>query len=194
MVKIQTRLMIILTALFLVFTAVLGILFYTYSKDSIEQGVYAHLETTAHSRADHIKSFLEEQKEKIETAATHQELSIEELKTIADINDEFYELFVLDSKGKIIASSDESKIGLDRSNKDYFISAKEETYMGDIYFSETTGKNSFIVSTPHASGILAARIDLLVLNEITEDKTGLGEAGEIYLINKQGYMISPSRF
>ncbi len=32
------------------------------------------------------------------------------------------------------------------------------------------------------------------LNEITIDRTGLGETGEIYLVNKDGYMITPSRF
>ena len=42
--------------------------------------------------------------------------------------------------------------------------------------------------------MIIIRISLDSLAEITTDGSGLGKTGELYLVNKQGYMISPSRF
>jgi len=50
------------------------------------------------------------------------------------------------------------------------------------------GKNNIFFGT------LVARCLMKGINTITADMTGLGKTGEIYLINKDGYMISPSRF
>ena len=38
------------------------------------------------------------------------------------------------------------------------------------------------------------RVSPEILFNITTDRTGLGETGEVYLVNKDGYMISPSQF
>jgi len=167
---------------------------YFNQKTILEEQVMRQLNIAADSRADHLRTFLYDQKEKIEIAATHQELSIDELKELIKLNKEFYEIFVMDSKGIITASSDESKIGLDRHNDVYFINARDKTYIKDAYFSEDTQRNAIAVSTPFHGGVLAARIDLSALNQIILGRTGLGETGEIYLVNKEDYIITPSRF
>ncbi|MBN2455117.1 MAG: PAS domain S-box protein, partial [Sedimentisphaerales bacterium] len=112
-----------------------------------------------------------------------------------------YEVFVLNTDGKIVASSDRSKIGLDRASDAYFLGAKSGPYIKDAYYSATTKQESMAVSAPVSDsktgkflGVIAARVTLNVLNEITTDTTGLGKTGEIYLVNKYGYMITPSRF
>ena len=176
--------------------ALVGTLFggaYSYSKnlDVLEQEVYEHLETAAQSRGSHINFLLEEQKEKLRILATHQDLSNEELREVNKINREFYEVFVMDAEGIIIASSDETKIGLDRVNDDYFIGGRKGPYIKDAYFSEDTKKNAIAVSVPFNEGVLVARIQLSILEEILLDKTGLGETGEIYLLNEEGYAITP---
>ena len=43
-------------------------------------------------------------------------------------------------------------------------------------------------------GVLVVKISLEALGRITTDETGLGETGEVYLINRENYMITPSRF
>ena len=112
----------------------------------------------------------------------------------------FYEIFILDKNGKIVASSDERHIGQNKYDDDYFLNAKEETHLKDAYYSKTTEKNSLAVSTPifneveNLLGVFVVRIETKELNKITEDRTGLSSTGEIYLINKDSYMITPSRF
>jgi len=180
-------------------TILIGSLFgmyfnYLNANEILTEQVYNHLETIARSRAQHIEHFFEEQRDKIQTAATHQEFTNEELKEIRDINKEFYELFVLNFNGKVIASSDESYIGLDRSTDDYFIHGKNKTYIMDAYYSEIAKQRFITVSTPYLEGVLVAKIKLIILENITKDKIGLGETGETYLINKDRFLITSSKF
>lgn len=174
--------------------AVVGLVMQIISARMLSDQIYSHLETTVQSRADHVSYFLEEQKDKIEIAATHSELTNEELRVIRDTNREFYDLFVLDSEGKVSASSSPEEIGADFSAEPIFLNGEEETYIQDAHYDEKNGKNSIAVSTPFHEGVLVTRIDMDVLREIISNRTGLGETGETYLINKEGYMITPSRF
>jgi len=192
--KIKTK--IFLSFFITGLTIIIVSIFFTYNitSKSLRQKIDNTLETTTHSRAQAVNQFLEEQKNKIKIAATHQELSNEELKKIVKTNSEFYELFTLDSQGIIIASSNELNIGLDRSTDDYFINAQDKTYIKNIYLPKTTNIHFITVATPHTEGVLVARIKLDHLEEITKDKTGLEETGESYLINKDKYMITSSRF
>ena len=180
--------------------ALIGSITHTYinfqaTNEILTEGVYEHLETTTQSRAHHIEHFIEEQKNKILIAATHQELTNEELKEIRDTNQEYTQMCVLDSNGKIIACSEESQLGTDKSNEEYFIEGKKGVHVKGVYFSNALGNVALAVSTPQGEGnVLVARIDINLLNKITADKTGLGETGETYLINKESLLLTPSRF
>jgi len=67
------------------------------------------------------KRLTDEQIERLKIAANQQDLTDDELKRISDSNNEFYAMHVLDKNGKIIHSSDLTRIGLDRSDDEYFI-------------------------------------------------------------------------
>jgi adenylate cyclase len=192
--KIQNKILlsIMLTAVVVLSAATLYS--YSFNNKIIKTAVGIQLEIASQSRAHHVDTFLTEQKNKIKIAATHSELSVEELKEIIDINKEFYEIFVLDSTGKVIVSSDKLQIGLDKSNDDYFKNGRKKTYVKDAYFSKTTKKESISISTPFNKGVLVVRIEMSFINDIIKDRTGLGKTGELYLINKDGYLITPSRF
>ncbi|MDK1030847.1 MAG: PAS domain S-box protein, partial [Planctomycetia bacterium] len=194
---------------------------YFAAKESLERAIDRHLTTTAQSRARHIETYLKEEKETLEIIA--QSLTLEdamaavahnkpdsaqliekvrlELLEIIETESCMYEAFVLTPAGKIITSTDAEKVGLDRSADAYFLRGKEGVFVKDAYYSETTEKPSLSISAPikvdetgEFLGVVVARHELTGLNSITTDRTGLGETGEIYLINKDGYMITPSRF
>ncbi len=177
-----------------------GIYFnYTGSKQVLTEQTNDYLETIAKSRANHIEDFLEEHKHMVELLAFSTEYS--ELNEIIKIHPEFYEVFILDENGKVVATSNpEEEIGEDFSGDLFFLNTKEKTYVKDAFYDEEFGKNSIAISTPifdeakEFLGIFVVRIEIEELNEITLDRTGLGQTGEIYLINKDGYMITPSRF
>ena len=84
---------------------------------------------------------------------------------------------------------------LNRQDENYFTNAKDGTFITDIAYSET-GRESLAISTPIKTkdgnflGVLVAVINTEELNKIVFDRTGLGETGESYLINKEGYAIT----
>ncbi|MFH1448160.1 MAG: ATP-binding protein, partial [Candidatus Micrarchaeota archaeon] len=112
-----------------------------------------------------------------------------------------YEFFVLNRDGIIVASSTKEDIGKDKSGDSYFLGAGEGAFITDAYVSQDKKINSIAFSAPVFdeenivfSGVVAARVSMAEINKIVEDRTGLGKTGEIYLVNKYGYMITPSLF
>lgn len=219
--KFRTKAIILILSLVSVIGVTTTIVSRTVSKDIIEHQIYNHLETTVQSRAHHIEAFLDKGKKitlQLSESVVIERLLllnktdksynkrlndvITRLKNSANINKEIYDIFVLDLNGVVIASNIEQRHGLDRSNDPYFINAKKRVYVKDVYYSRYFGvQPSLAISAPIFQdvanilvGVVVIRIRLDYLNDITTDRTGLGETGEIYLINKNGYMITPSRF
>ncbi len=193
----KIRTIIIITFIFVtIIVSTGGILyFYLASLDILKNQVQEQLEITVLSRATYVSDFLEGQVDKVEIIGTHYGgFTNGELREIVDLQEEFYEIFVLSSSGKVIFSSDGSQIGKDKSNDDYFVEGKKGVFIKDAYFSETTGRDSIAVSIPFNSGVLVARIEMIDLNKILVEQGVWGETGETYLINKEYYMITPSRF
>ncbi len=193
---------------------------YTAAKNSLEKAIFEHLSTTAQSRARHIETFLEEDKVRMELLAESD--GIEEiteeiisnspnyeelvesassiLKDFMKKEQEAYELLILSPDGKIIASSDEAHIGIDESNEAHFLGGKDRTYIRDAHHSQEQ-EPGYSISAPIINddgkeflGVLVGRFEMDDLNRITTDRSGLGKTGELYLVNKYGYMITHSRF
>jgi len=205
----------------LILTGIAAPIFYITARNNLENAIFAHLKTNARSRTRHIETLLEEHKKKVKILASDIsfqnslklkvddnpssskdiETSTLELKEALKQEKQFYEIFALNPDGEVVISTNESTIGLDKSTDASFLGGKEGVYIKDAYYSKTTGKRAIAISTPILDdetreflGVLVARLELTGLNEITADMTGLGKTGEIYLVNKEGYMITPSRF
>lgn len=204
----------------LMLTIIAGSVFYTISRDNLENAIVKHLESMAQSRLDHIAALLNLQKERMvqlsQSGALYNFLQgigqdPDGTDKSAAVTDRMvrtkkaaqwiYEVFLLNGTGTVVVSSDAKHVGLDRSTDAYFLGGKLGPYIKDAYISETTGEELIVVSAPIKDretkmllGVVCAGIDMSSLNEITTDRTGLGKIGEIYLINKHGYMITSSRF
>jgi len=219
--KIASKINLSFSIVVVVLVGISLVTFYTIAKTTLEKAIYAHLSTTVQSRAHHIETFLEEDKARLELLAESDliEDTVKEiihngpnsketprdlcliLKDFAKAEKEAYELLFLNTDGKVIASTDEESTGADKSSDAYFLAGKKGTYIKDASYSETTRKETYAVSAPvrddntkELLGVLVGRFSTTDLNEITTDRTGLSETGEIYIVNKYGYMITPSRF
>ena len=193
---------------------------YTAAKSSLEKAIFEHLSTTAQSRARHIETFLGEDKVRMELLAesggieeiteeiisnspNYEELvesASSILKDFMKKEQEAYELLILSPDGKVIASSDEANIGIDESNEAHFLGGKDRTYIRDAHHSQEQ-EPGYSISVPIINdngkeflGVLVGRFEMDDLNRITTDRSGLGKTGELYLVNKYGYMITQSRF
>ncbi|MEA3489456.1 MAG: PAS domain S-box protein [Candidatus Omnitrophota bacterium] len=218
--KIARRINFSFSALTVIIAGIVLFICYMIARDSMEKAIYDHLSDTAQSRTNHIECFLTTQKNCLTQISQSMcikhflfaskqdpdykdkyDVLIERLQQTERTSDFTHEFFVLDANGMIVASSDIGNIGIDQSTNPYFLKARTATYFKDIYFSGTLQKEAMAVSAPITDaktgkflGVIVGRIGLDALYAITTDKTGLGKTGEIYLINRYGYMITPSRF
>lgn len=195
--------------------------FYIVARKDLQNAIYNHLTTAVVSRTKHIETLLELKEES--TAVLAQSVAFRILLTAGEKDADYafkfnqaltrikatqhelakhiYEIFLLDRRGKVIISNDEDKIGVDWSNDACFLDGSKATYIEDAYYSETMGRNSIGIASPikdnqsgEVLGVVVLKVSLDALNKITTDRTGLGKTGEIYVVNKYGYMITPSRF
>lgn len=202
-------------AMFII-ASITGILFgEVFFANIIKQQIINNLINTTQSRTNHIETLLGEYKGLTKTVATEitfrdalneniiraQRIDFitQRIKTIIETHEEISRIRVLDKKGNIIASSHED-IGIDKSTHKIFLKGKEGVLIGDLHLSLFTHKYVLSVSAPillnkQFAGVLVINFDVnKELFEITTCRASLGQTGEVYLVNKDGYMIAPSRF
>lgn len=213
--KIQRKFLIIILSL-VIFVGISSILISRHiATDIIKQQITDNLINTTQSRANHIGTLLGQYKELTkmvstgvafrdalnENIAQAQRIDFvnQRIKTMIEAQEEISRIRILDKEGITIVSSYEDT-GIDKSTHEIFLMGKEGVFIGDLHLSLFTRKYVLSISAPISlnkqfAGVLVINFDVdKELFKITTDRTGLGETGEVYLVNKDGYMITPSRF
>lgn len=213
--KIQKKFLIIMLSLLTAVSISYILISRNISTNIIKQQITDNLINTTQSRANHIETLLGEYRGLTKTLATgiaFRDASNENIvraqridevnqriKTIIETHEEISRIVILDKEGIIIASSREGT-GIDKSTHEIFSRGREGVFIGDLHLSLFTNKYVLSISTPillnkQFTGVLVINFDAdKELFKITTDHTGLGQTGEVYLVNKDGYMITPSRF
>ncbi|MCK5450891.1 MAG: PAS domain S-box protein, partial [Candidatus Omnitrophica bacterium] len=207
-----------ITALLLIGVAVFAV--YGVTRKTVESVMYAHLTSIAQSRCFHIETFLKMKKNTITQLSESVVIKhfllkdkddedydkgfndvVQRLKDTREGVEYVHNILVLDKNGIIVVSDEESDIGSDLSADTFFSNAKEGVFIKDVYRSKRAKILSMAFSAPITNnetgeflGVITEKITIEYLDRIITNRTGLGETGEIYLINKYGYMISSSRF
>ena len=176
--KLQIKIILTVLSIFIISFLLVGFLIFTNSEKIIRAQIQNQLVSLSASTEKSINVLVDEQKNKIELIATQSALSNEELDQMILLDDSIYEIFVLDSNGIIIASSNITNLGGDKSQDSYFIDGKNKTSIKPAYLSPSTNRYSIAISTPFHEGVLVMRTDLAYFNRITDDRTGLGKTEE----------------
>ena len=113
---------------------------------------------------------------------------------------------VTDKDGRVVSSTNEAVIGHNIFDRDIFKNAADEVYAGlyvsHAHSSDPRSKKQHIdISAPITAGddrellgLIINEYDLVLLSKIATNRTGLGETGEVYLVNRDGLMLTESRF
>ena len=108
--------------------------------------------------------------------------------------------------GRIVSSTNEAIIGKNMSKYEIFNKGVDknygETYVGQSYHSPYVNTDCIIISAPITRkngggtiGVIINYYDLDALSEITTNRAGMGETGEVYLVNNSDkIMLTKSRF
>jgi len=214
--KIRKKFLIIILSLLIVVGITIILIGRNIATNLIKQQITNNLINTAQSRAKHIETLLGEYEEiskMLATAGIPFRDAVDEsidhtqrieqvnrrIKSIIESHHEISRIRVLNKGGIVIASSHEDT-GIGKSAHEIFSKGKERVFVGDLHLSLFTHKYVLSISGPillnnQFAGVLVINFDTdKELFKITTDHAGLGESGEVYLVNKDGYMISPSRF
>ncbi len=221
--KIRTKIFLIFLSIsFILTTAGMASLLF-FADNSLREAIDSRLEMAVHSKSLHVKDFVEHQVQTVEilikdhhwedlllqlngqnpprgfSAEEFHEHSREVLKD--NLHSEHYQFFVIDRAGDIVLSTKEQWVGENRSNADYFLNSKEKTFISGVYYEEEDNKFIYRVSSPIVDkkngeylGSFVSLVDMENLFSIVNLGLDLGETGEIYLVNQDGYMITPSKF
>lgn len=215
--KIKTTISVAVLSTSIVLMAAAAGVFYYFSVNQMKKEVFNQLKTATISRADHIITFLDAMKgrmvdfssdgyiknclsalggnEQINCAAG--DLTAHLIQNKLPAVEGLAEVFTVNLEGRIVASTQKKRIGVDATGDPSYSYGKKGPFIKDLYFSKTMGQNLLTVSAPvirenELVGVVGGKIRPQKLYEILLHRSGLGETGEIYLVNKDGYMISPS--
>jgi PAS domain S-box-containing protein len=220
--KIARKISFSFFAVALILASASATIFYSIAKDGLRKSIDNNLATECCFRSDNIKTYLKmlevsvgqlsksvvlenfliiNSKEDPQQSEEAFKQALRRLKNTKEANSAIAEFLLMDKTGKVVVSSNESSIGVDKSADSYFLGGQEEIYIKDVYYSETYKEPLMAASAPILNsqtgellGVLAARVRLNDLNNIIVSEIGMGKTGEIYVVNKHGFMITPSRF
>lgn len=120
------------------------------------------------------------------------------LRLVMNKYESYDEIFILDKNGQMLITT--GKMENIEVNGDYFREAtKGKTFNTNIFLSPLTRKPTMVVAAPIRNskgeiiGVLAERIKLDAINRLMRD-IEIGKTGESYLINKEGYFLTESKF
>ena len=221
--SLRTRLLGLFLLLAIIPLAVIGYLAYDLGRQRIVRDVEDHLKSVAILKEQEIQTWVEHLEHTMlwltsspgvkndlavmsaqipdqpayETA--HASLT-DELSRVANLA-HLSPIFLMDHiDGEIVASSNEEWGGQFRGDRKYFQEGKDEVYVSGIFHSLRLGQPTMVVAAPikdsegRLLGVLAGHANLAPLNEIMQERSGLGETGETYLVNKANLMLTESRF
>lgn len=120
------------------------------------------------------------------------------LKKLVEIYEVYFDLYVLDLDGKIIAAGVHNElIGQAMGDRDWFKEVKkaEAVSASDLYYSNTVKHHTVAYSCPirgdkgNILGYFSTRFNWEFIYDIL-DSARIGQNGELYIINKAGYVIA----
>ncbi len=112
----------------------------------------------------------------------------------------FEEVFLIDRQGQTLLSTDPAQEGKIQSNQIYFQKGLESSYIQSPRYFPSLGKVLVIFAQPVVDtdgqilGVLAGRASLDILSQIMDERIGLGETGETYLVAPNQALLTVSRF
>jgi len=114
----------------------------------------------------------------------------------------FEDIMLVSTEGKIelTGARHETEVGIDISSEAYFKEGREKTYFTDLFYNKFSNKNQMYVVTPcfDLQGMFVGCVMIEMIMEeiyrILEDREGLGDTGETYIVNRDKLMVSESRF
>lgn len=201
--------------------AVVGYESYVSSKEAIEHEIYSGMQTTADASKAAIEDYFVQQEE-LASSITTTKLIQDYLKlvnngetaTSQNVLNQFKqnltamldieEIFLIGKDGKILISTTDNEIGVDKSKDEYFLKAQASPHIKLPYLSKTTKRINHVASAPVINsegelvGVVALRVKAGEINKFVQDYSINTDTGEVVVIKKDengdALFITPLRY
>jgi GAF domain-containing protein/HAMP domain-containing protein len=110
--------------------------------------------------------------------------------------DSFEELFLLNTAGRVLLSSDTSQVGVSHAQQAYFVKGQVGPYLQSLNYSLSAARPSMLVAQPiqdsygHVSGVLVGRLNWEQITQVMGTDAGLGQTGKTYLVDTAGLALA----
>jgi signal transduction histidine kinase/HAMP domain-containing protein len=216
--SLMARLVGYFLLLSLVTVGLVGFIAFTQAREALKQSIFNRLEAVSTLKEDVLNRWIDDQRRDVVFIAWLPEVGVqagillgrpvsspefqsaytilsEYLKFLVTSTSDSAELFILDLDGNIILSTDKSHEGLSQNEASYFIQGRSKLTQS-IDTSQLTGQPTITISTPlfderkRRVGVLASHLNMQRIGQLILERTGLGNSGEIYLVNTSNRFIS----
>ena len=213
--KIKAKIFASFAIIYLIFAVIEIGFFYFFVEDVFKKNIYKNLQTTASLRADTVENFIKAAKSRAIDFASDKR--IKDCFAVAngnkDINckkedlqkhlnekklifPEIAEIFAVGPNGNKISPTIKDNDLSAKSIPCYKHNTKRSLFQGLCYLQESK-KNLITISAPvikdsRLEGVLVLRVSPNELYSSLSSRSGLGKTGEVYLVNKEKFIISPS--
>lgn len=196
-------------------------LYYSYSKLNAIFTDYSinFLYSIGESRAEQVKLFLEGKQNRVVDFSSdgfiknslydikhsrNKEETMEKLSYHLTVNKlpvdkHFYKVMTLGINGAVVASTDDASVGVDFAGDPVFLEGRTRPYVKSLSYDDVSNVKSFVLAAPvlrenEFVGVVVIKMLPDVLMDIMTRENNLGERVETYIINENGYLVTPSRF
>jgi signal transduction histidine kinase/DNA-binding response OmpR family regulator len=146
---------------------------------------------------DDARTFLDPTADSSARAQAGNELQTD-LQTVVSKTADAEEIYILDLSGTIQLSTLAQDEGKSQASQPFFIGGASQTTVQNVYVSSLTNQPTMTVATPlfdqnglgQRVGVLAANLSLARLDQIVQQRTGLGQTGRTYLVGPDRRLIS----
>lgn len=124
---------------------------------------------------------------------------LEHLQHIQRTTAVFEEIFLMDPEGRVFVSTDEDQIGKIFINELYFTEGLRRPTNSAPFYSPSLQRLSLVAARPLVNqegetyAVIAGRASPDFLSRIMQDKSGLGETGETYLVSANHGLLTSAK-
>ena len=202
--SLRGKMILIFLLVSLLSVLILGLFAISRAKNSLELRIKDQFLSISELQVNAISEWLSARQMDMLILSKTDRLQSMQMDRISEVIEEFddtwgiYEqIFITDTSGQVIYDTVGSNANV--SDRAYFVQAmKGEVSISDPIVSRTTGNTIIVVAAPVMSdgeikGVLGGVITTGYITDLFS-QTQYGNTGETYLINKDGFFISDSRF
>jgi PAS domain S-box-containing protein len=114
----------------------------------------------------------------------------------------YNDIMLIDNRGDMMAQLDQTEAAAEANvaTQPFFLEGKKGLYLSGIVKYTVSGEDTYIIARPlldtsgRQVGVLGIQVNLTSIDTVLNDRTGLGETGETYLVGTDKLMLSQSRF